>query len=106
MDVFAAGAMLFMMLTGFPPFSVASRADSSFKQLVWKGDVQGLLRRFRVPRLPTEVIYIYIYVYYIYMYILSMHLFIYFRKKIFLVYWKYSCRFFLVGSHGCQGGTS
>lgn len=54
-DVFAAGAMLFMLLTGFPPFKAATRADSCFKQLVWKGDVQGLLRRFRAPEIPDAV---------------------------------------------------
>lgn len=54
-DVFAAGAMLFMMLKGFAPFESATRADPAFKKLVWEGDVQGLLQSYDEDELSTDV---------------------------------------------------
>lgn len=54
-DVFGAGAMLFMILCGFPPFEVASRADRAFKKIVWEGDVNGLLRSYGVEEVSEAV---------------------------------------------------
>lgn len=54
-DVFTGGAMLFILLTGLPPFTAATRADANFKRIVWRGDVQGLLTSWRVPTLSAEV---------------------------------------------------
>lgn len=54
-DVFAAGAMLFMMLCGFPPFSAATRADSGFRRIVCQRDVNGLLRSYGKAELSDDV---------------------------------------------------
>ncbi|CAM9300834.1 unnamed protein product [Ascophyllum nodosum] len=43
-DVFAGGAMLFMMLTGRPTFQAATRLDSRFKKLVWRRQVERVIR--------------------------------------------------------------
>ena len=54
-DVFAAGAMLFMLLTGCPPFESATRNDRSYKLVVYRGYVRTFLERNRLPMLSDEV---------------------------------------------------
>ncbi|CAN0265811.1 unnamed protein product, partial [Scytosiphon promiscuus] len=54
-DVFAAGCMLFMMLTGMPPFSGATRSDPMFRKVVYRGDMQGLLKDYGRPPLSVQV---------------------------------------------------
>eukprot|EP00904_Undaria_pinnatifida_P005715 jgi/Undpi1/2273/HiC_scaffold_13.g05659.m1 len=44
-DVFAAGAMLFMMLTGCQPFGSATRNDANYKLVVYRGNVRTFLER-------------------------------------------------------------
>ncbi|CAN0418924.1 unnamed protein product [Laminaria digitata] len=55
-DVFAAGAMLFMLLTGCPPFASATRIDREYKLVVYKGYVRTFLERNGLPMLSDEAI--------------------------------------------------
>ncbi|CAM9514750.1 unnamed protein product [Scytosiphon promiscuus] len=55
-DVFAAGAMLFMMLTGIPPFKLPSTKDEDFLDLVRHGNFHGLIRYYGLPALSDDVV--------------------------------------------------
>ncbi|CAN0407489.1 unnamed protein product [Ascophyllum nodosum] len=51
-DVFAAGAILFRMLAGRPPFETASGFDKDFKRLVCEGEVAEAIGRHQLELIP------------------------------------------------------
>ena len=59
-DVFAAGAILFRMLAGRPPFETASGFDKDFKRLVCEGEVAEAIGRHQLELIPDgeEVTYL------------------------------------------------